>query len=143
MDSRYAAAVIPLFLLSTALADDGALAVTPFGIALFAWGHPVRGTVYAGTQLAGIGGAVAGGLMAEDAAEAGDTDAFATAQLVVGASVAVATTSYLASLVDGSRVAELRAAGLARRASVTWYDEARAASAAAADDATRPSGASR
>ncbi len=114
----------------TALADEGALAVTPFGIALFAWDRPVRGTIYASTQVAGIGGAVAGGIMATDAADAEDEEAYATAQLVSGASVALATTSYLVSLIDGSRVAQLRAEGMTRRDAVMQFDAgvARAAS---------------
>ncbi len=109
-------------LTSTALADEGALAVTPFGIALFAWGHPGRGTIYASTQVAGIGGAVAGGIMATDAADAEDEEAYAAAQLVSGASVALATTSYLVSLIDGSRVAQLRAEGVTRRDAVMQFD---------------------
>ena len=132
--------MLPLFLLSTALADAGALAVTPFGIALFAWGHPVRGTTYATTQVAGIGGAVVGSMMAEDAAAAGSDDGVTTGQLVAGVGVAVATASYLASLVDGSRVAELRAAGVARREAVMQFDAAMLASSAAA---ARPSEAAR
>ncbi|MBM4367098.1 MAG: hypothetical protein FJ102_12865 [Deltaproteobacteria bacterium] len=111
-------------LTSTALADEGALAVAPFGVALFAWGHPGRGTIYASTQLAGIGGVVAGGIMATDAADAGDDEAYSTAQLVSGASVALATTSYLVSLIDGSRVAQLRAEGIARRDAVVQFDAA-------------------
>jgi len=126
--------VLTLALLtSTALADEGALAVTPFGIALFAWDRPARGAIYASTQLAGIGGAVAGGIMATDAADAADEEAYATAQLVSGGSVALATTSYLVSLIDGSRVAQLRAEGVARRDAVLQFDAAVALSASWAE----------
>ncbi|HND34240.1 MAG TPA: hypothetical protein PLA94_29765, partial [Myxococcota bacterium] len=59
-------------LLSTAMAGPGWTLVMPFGVGLYTHGKPVRGTVYAGTQAAGIAVAVSGSLLGDQATVAGD-----------------------------------------------------------------------
>lgn len=94
--------------------EEGALAAIPFGVAHFMWGKPVRGIVYAGTQAAGVTAAALGSVKAAEANELGDDDALSTWQIVAGGGVALATTSFLVQCIDGSRLAEIRAAEQAR-----------------------------
>lgn len=107
-------------------AEEGALAAIPFGVAHFMWGKPVRGIVYAGTQAAGVTAAALGSAKAAEANEADDQDAVSQWQIVAGSGVALATTSFLIQCVDGSRLAEVRAAEQAKR-DIEMFDSGKSA----------------
>ncbi len=113
------------------LLPDAPLAVVPFGVAEFAWGKPVRGAVYAATQVAGAGVATWAGINLDLAGEAGDEEAAELYQTTMGIGVGLAALSYAISVVDGSRLAEARARAASeagtRREAVLRFDNALAA----------------
>ncbi len=121
--------VVLLTLLSLALAqeaptpDDGALAVVPFGVAHYAWNRPVRGVVYSVTQAAGIGVGIYSTVVADAALANGDSSTAEQWQAVTGAAIGVAALSYAVQVLDGSRLAQLRATDAhARREAVEAFD---------------------
>jgi hypothetical protein len=109
--------------LPSAIAGDGGWAAAPFGVGLFVHERPVRGSVYAVTQVAGITGAVLGSLESTDAYLANDADRVDRAQALTAVSVAAAGLSYAISLVDGSRVHQVNCAEAeARRQGLELWD---------------------
>jgi len=124
--------MVLLTLLSLALAqeaptpDDGALAVVPFGVAHYAWKRPVRGVVYSVTQATGIGVGIYSTVVADAALANGDSSTAEQWQAVTGAAIGVAALSYAVQVLDGSRLAQLRAAEAtdahARREAVEAFD---------------------
>ena len=125
-------------LLSLALAGDddpeplpdAPLALVPFGVPQFAWGAPGRGAAYAVSQAAGLGLAIPAGLEMDAAQDAGDDAGTELYQGLMVAGVGVAAVSYAVQLLDGSRLAQERAARAAeahaRREAVAWFDAGRA-----------------
>lgn len=99
-------------LLSTAMAGPGWTLVMPFGVGLYTHGKPVRGTVYAGTQAAGIAVAVSGSLVGDEATIAGDDQTALTWRFVTLGGASLGVVSYFVSLLDGSRVHQLQLGSL-------------------------------
>lgn len=90
-----------------AMAGDGGWAASPFGVGLFVHERPVRGAVYALTQVVGIGGVVFGGVDMVEAQELEDEDRLSRDQAMTAAGIGLAALSFAASLIDGSKVHEL------------------------------------
>jgi hypothetical protein len=115
-----------LFVLPVAMAEPAGWNLVPFGVGVYVHHRPVRGVVYTVTQAAGIATAAYATVTGYRAAEVEDDDTFAHAQLLSLAGVTVAAGSYLASVLDGSRLHELEQQAGTARANVTAWDDARA-----------------
>jgi hypothetical protein len=103
-------------LLSTAMAGPGWALVLPFGVGTFTEGKPGRGVVYASTQAVGLGLAITGTVLGNEAdlnedLETGEKWRFVT---LGGASLGLA--SLFVSILDASRLHELHAKEHADRA---------------------------
>ncbi|MDP2309682.1 MAG: hypothetical protein Q8P18_26920 [Pseudomonadota bacterium] len=111
--------------LPLAHAEPPGWAAVPFGVGVYVHHRPVRGLVYSATQAAGISTAAWATVVGYDAAYAEDDAAFAQAQAVSIAGVSLAAVSYLASLLDASRLHELEGGDPSARARVMAWDSAR------------------
>lgn len=120
-----------LALLSTASASPPGWSLAPLGIGVYVHGKPVRGAAYSLTQAAGITTLSLATVNAYAAAEAEDDAGFARWQGISIAGVSVTALSYLASVLDGSRLHELELEdeGKAARLRVETWDHARAVAA--------------
>ena len=118
--------MLPLALLSAALASPPGWTIAPFGIGVYVHGKPARGVTYSATQAAGIAALTWASIEAADAAEVGDTESFTRWQAASIAGITVAAGSYLVSVLDGSRLHDLEAEGQDARDRVRAWDDARA-----------------
>ena len=125
--------MLVLALVSSAFAAPPGWTVVPFGVGVYVHGKPVRGAVYSVTQAAGIALGSVATVNAYAAADAEDDDAFAQWQTAGIAGITLASASYLASVIDGSRLHELEPESQAARASVVAWDVARARGSALVD----------
>lgn len=95
-------------------AEHGGFILLPFGVSVYLHGKPVRGAVYTATQAAGIGvlswGTVEANAAIDGATGTVDDDAMARAQLIAGLGIGTFAISYVASIVDGSRLHETESA---------------------------------
>ncbi len=123
--------MLALALVSSALAAPPAWTLAPFGVGVYLHGKPVRGAAYSLTQAAGITTLAIATSNAYAAAEDEDDARFEQWQGISIAGVSVAAVSYLASVLDGSRLheLELEEASEEARARVTGWDQARAIAA--------------
>lgn len=112
-----------LALASAASASPPGWTLAPFGIGVYVHGKPVRGVGYSATQAAGIATLAVASVNAYDAVLAEDDAAVTQWQVLSIASVTLAAGSYLASVLDGSRLHELE--GETARARVEAWEQAR------------------
>lgn len=104
-----------LLLLAPAFAAPAALAVTPFGIGLYAEHRPVRGVVHSVLQAAGFTALGVGSAMAARSAETETLVTYERWQTVGIAGATTALGSWMVSAIDAGRVHELAAAEQAAR----------------------------
>lgn len=121
--------MLAIALLSSALAAPPGLALAPFGVGVYAHGKPVRGAVYSLTQAAGIATLSLATVNAYAAAEAENEPEFVKWQSASIAGVSVLAVSYLASVLDGSRLHELEEEGQEARRRVVGWDRSLALAA--------------
>jgi len=117
--------MVLISLLSAALAAPPGWTLAPFGIGVYVHGKPVRGALYSATQAAGVATLTVASVQAYAAAEAENDSEFASWQALSIAGVSVAATSYLASVLDGSRLHELESVGESAKESVQAWDRSR------------------
>lgn len=103
-------------LLSTAMAGPGWALVLPFGVGAFTEGKPVRGVVYAGTQAAGLGTAIVGTVLGDQAAEKEDLEGSLTWRFVTLGGASFGLASLFVSIMDASRLHQLHSQEHADRA---------------------------
>jgi len=104
-----------VFLLTQALAAPAVLAVTPFGIGLYAEQRPVRGAVHSVLQAAGFTALGVGSAMAARSAEDETLAEYQRWQLVGISGASAGFGSWMVSAIDAARVHELAAAEQAAR----------------------------
>lgn len=120
--------MLALSLLASALAappPSPLLSLVPFGVGVYVYGKPGRGVAYSVTQAAGLGVLTYATIRTEQAAEAEDAAAYELWENVGIAAAAATVASYGASVIDASRLYEVRY-GDGARASVEAWDRARA-----------------
>lgn len=118
--------MLPLALLSAALAAPPGWTLAPFGVGVYVHGKPGRGVAYSLTQAAGIATLSVATVEAYAAAAAEDDATFEQWQGVSMAGVSVAAVSYLVSVLDGSRLHDLEIQSGEARARVIEWDRAMA-----------------
>jgi hypothetical protein len=109
--------------------EHGGFILVPFGVSVYLHGKPARGVVYSATQAAGIGvlswGAIEGNAALDETTGTADEAALQRAQLIAGIGLAAFATSYVASVVDGSRLHEAETTAAGVRRFDRWLAEAR------------------
>jgi hypothetical protein len=118
--------MVLISLLSAALAAPPGWTLAPFGVGVYVHGKPVRGAVYTATQAAGIATLTVATIKGYAAAEAEDDSEFASWQALSIAGVSLAATSYLASVLDGSRLHDLELEGANAKDRVQAWERSRA-----------------
>lgn len=103
-------------LLSTALAGPGWALVLPFGVGTFTEGKPVRGTVYAGTQAVGLGLAITGTVLGDQAINNEDLETAEKWRFVTFGGAGLGLASLFVSILDASRLHEMHSKETADRA---------------------------
>src|SRR5688500_8716788 len=116
--------MVPIALLSAALAAPPGWTLAPFGVGIYVHGKPVRGATYTATQAVGIAALTWATVEGHAAAEAEDDAAFASWQALSIAGVSLAAGSYLVSVLDGSRLHDLELEGVNARNRVRAWDRA-------------------